>query len=415
MNWGDLRSYFRGVAAKRLTLTEVDASVSNGHEFQGVGKLRAVLGTESRRNIPTTYVLWKDDEPAETVRSSASWYDSRERDTDRSAEWRLYYPREAAAIQARMKAGDLMVVGLLPNHELAVFLASRGSLRETELINLFGFEASDVGIDIAEMSAREALSFTAASILEDLGLGSAVPAAGADQRLAAELASELIASHGAGLPTGREVASLIQQRVSDVDAIADPDGTLHRWIEIQAAVFRTWEDALIARRIDGGFLTPQGSADVNAFRTFTMTLRQSRVSRAGGALQLHVARVLRLNRVRFDEQVITENNERPDLVFPGRDAYHDPSFSEQDLRMLAVKFTVKDRWRQVLNEADRINPKHLLTMDGAVTNSTINAMGASGLLLVIPEPVRREYSDHSRDRIMPLREFIEDVGGDAHL
>jgi hypothetical protein len=188
--------------------------------------------------------------------------------------------------------------------------------------------------------------------------------------------------------------------------VIDPDGALYRWIEAQAAVYRLWEDEVIRQRIVEGFISGSGAPDVPAFREFTMSLRQSRVSRAGAALQLHTARILRANRVRFDEQVTTENRERPDFVFPGADAYHDDAFPDSRLHMLGVKFTLKDRWRQVLNEAARIRDKHLLTMDAAVTASSLKAMRASHLTLVIPDPVRRAYPAAQRSAISNVRDFI---------
>ncbi|CAI6330788.1 EcoRII-C domain-containing protein [Escherichia coli] len=42
----------------------------------------------------------------------------------------------------------------------------------------------------------------------------------------------------------------------------------------------------------------------------------------------------------------------PISLFPFRRAYHDTEFPVENLRMLAVKTTCKDRWRQILNEAD---------------------------------------------------------------
>ncbi len=41
------------------------------------------------------------------------------------------------------------------------------------------------------------------------------------------------------------------------------------------------------------------------------------------------------------------------ISFPFRRAYHDTEFPVENLRMLAVKTTCKDRWRQILNEADK--------------------------------------------------------------
>jgi len=408
MNWGSLRDLFTGIAWKRLSAHEVDPAVSNGHEFQGARELRALLGAEPLLDLPATYLLFGDDDGApECVRATASWYDARARDPNRSQEWRLYYPREARAIQARMHPGDLVVIARFGTGSLAVLLAPQGSVREAQLSALFGLDLGDAGkAHIQHFAKRDSISFVAVTILEDLGLAAPEPVSGTTTDTAAQIAHELVGAYGSQLPTGVAVAELIQQRMPGEDAVADPDGALHRWIEAQAAVYRLWEDEIIRRRIQRGFLNPPGVPDVQAFRDFTMSLRQSRVSRAGAALQLHTARILRANRVRFDEQVITENNERPDFVFPGAAAYHDAAFPAARLHMLAAKFTLKDRWRQVLNEAARIRHKHLLTMDGAVTASGLTAMAASHLELVIPDIIRSAYPAKQRSGISSVREFI---------
>lgn len=59
--------------------------------------------------------------------------------------------------------------------------------------------------------------------------------------------------------------------------------------------------------------------------------------------------------MKFEEQV----NKKPDFIFPDGVSYHNFEFQADKLTMLGAKTTCKDRWRQVLNEADRIRDKHL--------------------------------------------------------
>src|SRR5690349_7492853 len=49
MKQGALSDYFTGVGTKTLRGTEVDPSVSHGHELQGVDDFRAFLGTPSEK------------------------------------------------------------------------------------------------------------------------------------------------------------------------------------------------------------------------------------------------------------------------------------------------------------------------------------------------------------------------------
>lgn len=409
MKWGVLREKFRGVAWKRLTPHEVDPKVSNGHEFQGVGALRELLGTQERRNAPAKYLLMADDAiDTITVPSTISWYDSRANQQDRSAEWRLYYPKDAGAIQARMKAGDLMVICVGATDEIAVLLARRGSSGEAQLRALFGVADDEKdGVEVRSFDRTDALDFMGAVILEELGLGESSVQHGAEADEAMAIAAKLIEQYTASLPTSAEVSAHVADGVKHVDALADPDHALMRWVEVEAAAFRLWEDARIARRLQEGFLSPSGAADVESFRDFTMTLRQSRVSRAGSALQNHTSRVLDAHGVHFEAQATTEGRERPDFLFPGSQAYSDPSYPSEDLRLLAVKFTLKERWRQILNEGERVKIKHVLTMDGAVTRSTLTSMREARLHPSMPAALRARYPVGMQGDILSVRELLD--------
>lgn len=406
MNWGQLAEVIRGVAWKRLSPHEVDPSVSNGHEFQGVGRLRKLLGAEDRR-FEATYMLLDDhDENIEVVHSWARWYDSRTGQAHRTPEWRLYYPAEAGAIQARMSPGDSLVLLATTDDRLICLLAPAGSTVETELTKLFGIQVGrEEPLGLRLIGEDESIDFLAALLLDELGLPQPQPPATDDNARIAELAERLIAEYPEGLPAGVTISQLIQREFLDVSVLDDPDQAITRWIEAEAALFRTWEDALIASRIKGGFLTEQNTPDVEGFREFTMRIRQSRVSRAGGALQHHVARVLRDHRIRFDAQAKIDDGERPDFLIPGRYEYENLSWPASDLRMLAVKYTAKDRWRQVLAEAKRISPKHLLTLEGSVSDAQLRLMASASLILVVPKPLHRE----GIPGVMTVKEFLVDI------
>lgn len=79
--------------------------------------------------------------------------------------------------------------------------------------------------------------------------------------------------------------------------------------------------------------------------------------------------------------------------------------------MLGVKSTCKDRWRQVLSEADRIREKHLLTLEAAISNYQMQEMQERNLQLVIPESIHETYSEvqRQREKLMSIDNFIEMV------
>lgn len=75
--------------------------------------------------------------------------------------------------------------------------------------------------------------------------------------------------------------------------------------------------------------------------------------------------------------------------------------------MLGVKSTCKDRWRQVLTEADRIGRKHLLTLETTVSAAQTAEMETKGLQLVVPRALHPTYSEAQRSWLLDLGSFME--------
>lgn len=411
MNWGDFRRVFKGVASKALTAHEVNPTVSNGHEFQGVNRLSQLLGTDRRDEMPATYMLLADDpEDDIIIRSTATWYDSRANDPSRPAEWRLYYPAAAGQIQSRMAVGDLMVIAVTPKDHALILLAPAGSGRAHQLRILFGLNDDPADrFSVQPFEQARPLDFLAAAILEELGIGKADGPAGTEGALVHSMASELVDEYPESLPAGVAVSALVRARVPGVSRTEDPDGALLKWMEIEAAVYRAWEDRKIERRLIVGFVSADGHADVEGFRKFAMFLRQSRVSRAGGALQYHFRDLLDARHIKYVMEPRVDGGEIPDFLFPGLEEYRDPGFEASRLRMLAAKHTAKDRWRQVLNEAERIWPKHLLTLDSGVSAAQLRLMSEGRLTLVMPAGIRDRYRPGEAARIIAVNDFIAEV------
>ena len=75
--------------------------------------------------------------------------------------------------------------------------------------------------------------------------------------------------------------------------------------------------------------------------------------------------------------------------------------------MLGVKSSCKDRWRQVLAEADRIEKKHLLTLEAAISENQTEEMQAKHLQLVLPEQLHDTYSETQRSWLFSVTQFTE--------
>lgn len=136
-----------------------------------------------------------------------------------------------------------------------------------------------------------------------------------------------------------------------------------------------------------------------------------RKSRAGKSLEHHLSAIFTVESLIFEEQAITENNKRPDFLFPNAICYHNYEFPADDLTILGAKTTCKDRWRQVINEADRVDEKYLFTLQQGISKNQLKEMADENIRLVVPQSHIDSYPEEYRDSLNTLSGFIKIVKG----
>lgn len=172
-------------------------------------------------------------------------------------------------------------------------------------------------------------------------------------------------------------------------------------------IFQSIEEAVHLPKIKKGFET------IESFLGIAQTILQSRKSRSGTSLELHVRDIMIEEGLRsgsdFTHRPVVEGNKRPDFLFPSKAAYDDPAFPSARLRMLAAKTTCKDRWRQITSEADRISKKHLLTLQEGISEPQFREMQEAGVLLVVPSELHDSFPKAVRPNLISFESFIGDI------
>lgn len=195
-------------------------------------------------------------------------------------------------------------------------------------------------------------------------------------------------------------------RMSRCQALT-PDQRILKRRECEYQLFQSIERAFYMPRISNGF------ASINEFTSLAQTVLQSRKSRSGKSLELHAKSIFGeealAEDVHFSHNLVIEGGKRPDFLFPSKANYEDGSFPASRLRMLAVKTTCKDRWRQILNEADRVPEKHLLTLQEGVSEAQFAEMQQANVTLVVPRKLHDKYPQSVRPHLVTLESFIADV------
>lgn len=183
----------------------------------------------------------------------------------------------------------------------------------------------------------------------------------------------------------------------------NPDKEILNWLNSEFQLFKSIENTRYQTRIQTPFASVEELVDT------ANTILNRRKSRAGKSLEHHLAEIFTTFELRYATQVTTEDNKKPDFIFPNIEAYQNAAFNPDNLTMLASKTTCKDRWRQILNEADRIRTKHLFTLQQGISKNQLEEMYRYNVQLVVPRAYRSSFPPEFQERILTLEQFVQTV------
>ncbi|MBP3567749.1 MAG: restriction endonuclease [Lachnospiraceae bacterium] len=206
-----------------------------------------------------------------------------------------------------------------------------------------------------------------------------------------------------------EIMSLAARSIADTvynhtDYLkTNPDKKIIEWTNVEYALFRAIEEHRYGTVVKNGFTS------VEEFVGVANSILNRRKSRAGKSLEHHLGAIFDANKVLYNSQAITEGKKKPDFLFPSAMAYHDATYPVDKLATLAAKTTCKDRWRQILNEANRLKDenKYLCTLQQGISPTQMDEMQAEKVILVVPKPYILCYPKDRQDRIWTISRFVE--------
>jgi hypothetical protein len=205
-------------------------------------------------------------------------------------------------------------------------------------------------------------------------------------------------------PTGSWMAAqarnAVKECAGDLSKIT-ADSRLLKWIAAEYQLFRTLEQKVSLPIIQ------QPYKDVDAFINIAATVMNRRKSRAGHSLEHHVEQLLTDEGLPFDSQPRIDGKVKPDLLIPGKAAYEDPLFPVSRLVVAGLKTTCKDRWRQILNEGQRVPEKHLFTLQEAISSDQLIEMKKANVTLVVPKAFHNGYDTKTGIRLLTVDGFLE--------
>lgn len=209
-------------------------------------------------------------------------------------------------------------------------------------------------------------------------------------------------------PSGQTIIDFVVDNFQ-FDGI-EPDERLLNRRDKEYIIFRMVEDLHALPLIEKGF------DSVEDFVALANSISNRRKSRAGRSLEIHLESIfVEEGLTTFETQAKTEGNKKPDFLFPSLADYQSAEFSDDKLNMLAVKTTLKDRWRQILNEANRIKKKYLFTLQEGVSENQMKEISEEGVTLVAPKALKKKFPKAYQDNILTLQDFIKEMKSTYNL
>ena len=299
-----------------------------------------------------------------------------------------------------MKEGDSFFVATRRDGSTMVIITPEGSTIESQLAWLFGIKGNNEFFEATEVTEDESfrLDFAARYILDEIGIDAEEPQA--------DVLDAILENCGDTFPATHDFSRIARESLPEISAMDDADHVLMAWLEREELLFRRMERHIVSERLKTGFVATD-VADVDGFIAFSLSVQNRRKSRAGYSLEHHLSALFRAREIKFERGVETENRNKPDFLFPGQKEYRDAAFDTAKLTMLGAKSTCKDRWRQVLSEASRIQHKHLLTLEPGITENQTDEMKAKHLQLVVPVAIQDTYKPSQQEWLMDVASFVE--------
>lgn len=390
---GFLADYFEAFGYKLLKPVEINPEVSHEHEFNGINSFKKILGKEKQYFSCRVIYLADDEDDIIDNKVTLTWYDARENHPKRT-EYRLYYPTSDCFTKA--KPEDLMIV--CKNKEssdtsLTMFIANNRDTIANQLAWLFGISPVTLTTTghAEKIDESKGMNYFSNLILNKIGITAKEPDG--------SLLDKILERFSGGFPKTVDFSAFARSFVKDVSPQDNADSALVEYLDYEEHLFRVLEKSIVEEKLKSGF------DNVDDFIRFSLSVQNRRKTRAGYSLENHLRFIFDSIGIRYSYNEVTENKARPDFILPGIREYRDKAFPPLKLTMLGVKTSCKDRWRQVLTEAERIIHKHLCTLEPSISEHQTNEMISHKLQLVVPAGIVSTYTGNQQNWLMTISDF----------
>jgi len=164
------------------------------------------------------------------------------------------------------------------------------------------------------------------------------------------------------------------------------------------------EQHRVGQKILDEQLSNNDHIEFNDLDKFFLSISQSRKSRAGSAFEFIIREMLVRLEYPFSEQVVI-GGAKPDYVLPSEKYFLERPL---DSILLTAKRTLRERWRQIVTEANKAYGYFLATIDKKVSQNQIKQASEHKVYIVVPISIKQEIEHYkSAYNVISFENFFE--------
>jgi hypothetical protein len=176
--------------------------------------------------------------------------------------------------------------------------------------------------------------------------------------------------------------------------------------EMQAEIYQQYLQAEndAGQAIIDRLLRETGTVRFEDINSFLMSIFQSRKSRAGKAFEYIIRELFSRLSYPFAEQVDVDGA-TPDFIMPSEEVFRDNPLGSI---IFTAKRTLRERWRQVVTEANKGYGFFLATLDDKVTQSQIDQAAKNKIYIVVPQALKEANNTYKNaPSVLSFEQFFE--------
>lgn len=142
----------------------------------------------------------------------------------------------------------------------------------------------------------------------------------------------------------------------------------------------------------------------HSFDRFFLSLRQSRVTRAGRTFEGITKNLFKVLSYPHEDQITIDGGNTPDFLMPSAAHYN---VNAPDCIIFTSKRTLRERWRQIVTEGTRGLGFYLATIDDGISKTQLSEMLHNRIYVVVPKQIKDEkYADAVN--VLSFSQFFND-------